>query len=104
MRVFFFIILLAGCGSENSSYNPTPPSQKPPIDLPDDFVLVKAVIDEQCAVSGCHAGAAFVQNGPAFKASSAGVRVGNDSMPKKTGPNYDKYNAEKKKILTDFLK
>jgi hypothetical protein len=54
-------------------------------------------------VSGCHAGAAFLQTGAAFKGSSSKARIENDSMPKRSGPNYDRYNSAKKQAMLDYL-
>ena len=102
MRVFLCLFFLVGCGNEPSGTE-APPAP-PPVVVPGAFAKVKVVIDEQCANAGCHAGAGFVQNAAAFKASSAKVRIANGSMPKRSGPNFDLYSDVKRKILLDFLK
>jgi len=108
MRFFLCLLLLVGCG-DGDSYDdrpaPVDPSPPGPSPKPSEWTaVVKPIVDEQCATAGCHAGAAFVQTGAAFKASNARVRISNDSMPKRQGPNFGLYNATKKKILLDYLK
>ena len=100
MRVFICLLFLAGCGDDSSvkEYPATPVVVQPV-----DFAEAKAVIDEQCANAGCHAGDSFIKTAEAFKASSAKARIKNRSMPKRSGPNYNLYSAAKKKILLDFL-
>ena len=100
-----FLLLMVGCGIEPSGETPCPTPNKPipPSPRPVSFAVAKVVIDEQCAVSGCHAGAAFTQNAAAFKDSSSRQRINSGNMPKKSGPNYAIYNSTKKQILLNFL-
>jgi hypothetical protein len=66
------------------------------------FANVKPIIDEQCALSGCHAGAAFLQSGEAFKASSSAQRINSGNMPRQNR-NSGQYNDQKKNLLLEFL-
>ena len=96
------LFIMVGCGNDPSGETSTPePSPLPP--KSDGFAAAKVVIDEQCAVSGCHAGAGFTQSGPAFKNSTARQRINSGNMPKKSGPNYAIYNSKKKQILLEYL-
>ena len=101
------IFLMAGCGSDPSYRDnkptPGPGTPGPSPSRPVTFAQVKPIIDEQCAVSGCHAGAAFTQNGAAFKNSTSRQRINSGNMPKKSGRNYPIYNSAKKAILLDYL-
>ena len=101
------LLLMVGCGVDPSgeAHDQTPAPLPAPLPSPSpiSFAVATVVTDEQCASSGCHAGAGFLQNAAAFKASSARQRINAGNMPKKSGPNYALYNSAKKKTLLDFL-
>lgn len=102
MKILICIIFLVGCGMEPSgSYKEPAPTDPQPPSGTVTFAQAKVVIDEQCA--SCHEGAAFIQTGPAFKASTSRQRINSGNMPKKSGRNYPIYNNAKKKILLDYL-
>ena len=113
--VCLFTFGFVGCGSDvkeervvrkepHGKPAPRPrPRPGPGTGDPVSFRDVKPIIDKHCALSGCHAGAGFVANGPAFKASSSLARISSDSMPLRSSPNYGSYGANEKNKLMGFL-
>ena len=105
MRIIAIAIaaLFLGCGMEPSGKEKDygqPPSQPEPDPWSDE---IQGIVKEQCALSGCHAGASFLDNGSAFKASSSLRRIESGSMPLQSSPNYGLYNATKRRKLIDYL-
>jgi hypothetical protein len=81
--------------------DPQPPIPPGPADPWRDEI--KALVSEQCALAGCHAGAGFLRSGGSLKASSSLSRIQSGNMPKKSSPNYGLYNDAKKRAFIDFL-
>lgn len=104
MKILAIVFLLASCGMEpsNRSYEPGPTTTPPPGDGTWNGE-VKALVQEQCALAGCHAGAGFLRTGAAFKASSSLRRIQSGNMPLRSSPNYGLYNAAKKRTFIDYL-
>lgn len=107
MKFIIMIIFLFGCGTEPSK-RPREPRNPggvtpPPSGGDEDWDDIKPLVQEQCALSGCHAGAGFLATGRAMKASSSANLIARDKMPKPQSPNYDFYNAKKKQRLLNYL-
>lgn len=113
MKFVLIALMLFGCGSnptedefvDNRTPEPpgtggTEPEPKPPHK---DWDGVLSIIKEQCALSGCHAGAKFLATGRAFKASGSAQLIRNDRMPKPQSPNYDLWTDKKKSDLLGYL-
>lgn len=64
---------------------------------------VERIVKEQCALSGCHAGAKFLSSERAIKASKSLQVISNGRMPPTFSPNYDLWSDKKKRRLLDFL-
>ena len=60
---------------------------------------VKPVLDQHCALSGCHAGAGFVKSESGFKNSNGPKRVINGSMPPSYSPTYGAFGREEKQAI-----
>jgi hypothetical protein len=106
MKLIILFLFITGCGLDPSgSENVTPPAGPAPRPVPKapSWTLVEPVVKEQCALSGCHAGAAFVQSGAAFKASAAKKRIESGNMPKQSSPNYPLYNTSKRDLMLAYL-
>ena len=107
MKKFLIILFLAGCGIEPSKgpKEPAPPAKPlpPPTAEQEAWDDIKPLVQEQCALSGCHAGASFLATGRAMKASSSAALIARNKMPKQASPNIDFYNDDKKQRLLDYL-
>ena len=104
MKIFLVFFFLIGCGlspERNEKVVQLPPTSTP---TNKSFETVRPLIMEQCALSGCHAGSAFLSSGPAFKASRSAELIGNDRMPKRSSPNYDFWTDDKKAALLEYLR
>jgi hypothetical protein len=98
------LAFIFSCGVEPSKSPEKPPSS--PTNPGGQEVTwddVKPIVNEQCALSGCHAGASFLATGRAMKASSSASLINNDRMPKKSSPNYDFWTNSKKSKLLSYL-
>jgi hypothetical protein len=110
MKILIALALVVGCGSERQSYKEVGPGQTPGGQFPggqipgqpESFASLKPVIDEQCALSGCHAGQRFLQTEAAFKASSSLQRITSGNMPR-ANRNSDLWTDEKKQRMISFL-
>lgn len=112
MKAILFMLLMS-CGLEPSEKekiivrDTNPPAQVPGSGGSvgsSNWDLVKPIIDEQCALAGCHAGAPFLQSERAFKASSQSrALIANGRMPLRNSPNYALYNQTKKNALLAFF-
>lgn len=105
---FLFLLLLVGCGLEPSKHDhdypqPQPQAQVPPSGQTDDWTLLRPLIQEQCALSGCHAGASFLATGRAMKASRSAALISAGRMPPRRSANYDLWTDDKKRRLLDYL-
>jgi hypothetical protein len=119
MKLLIFLFVVS-CGSGGQRYREVP-QQQPPGGFGNgggngglgnggnrggggtvSFTTVKPIIDEQCALSGCHAGAAFLESGPAFKASASRQRISSGNMPRQNR-NSGQYSDEKRNLLLQFL-
>ena len=107
MKILAIVFLLSSCGYEPSgkTYEPpqTPQPPQPPGGAANDWAAIKPLVDEQCALSGCHAGAAFLSTGASFKASNSLRRIESGNMPVKTSANYSLYNSAKRRKFIDYL-
>ena len=110
MKTVFILIslMVASCGLEPTErpYRPlpvpAPPGDRdPPGDPWEDEI--KALVKEQCALAGCHAGASYLRSGESFKASSSLSRIQSGNMPKRSSPNFGLYNDAKKRAFIDYL-
>ena len=112
--VLILISLVVSCGLEPAErpYRPQPlpapprpTDQDPPPPGPSDpwNDEIKALVKEQCALAGCHAGASYLRSGESFKASPSLSRIQSGNMPKKSSPNYGLYNDAKKRAFIDYL-
>ena len=63
---------------------------------------IKPLLDEYCL--GCHASAAFLASGSAFKASKAPTRVENRSMPKVGSAQAQKMTDEERAQILAYVK
>lgn len=103
---FLFLVLLIGCGLEPSKHDHGQ-TQPAPVQQPttggDDWADVKPLVQEQCALSGCHAGASFLATGRAMKASRSAALISADRMPPRRSPNYEIWTNDKKRRLLDYL-
>ena len=97
------IACLIGCGTDVKKERvPAPVTEEPP--APGiSFAAVLPIIDKHCALAGCHAGAGFVSNGPAFKSSSSKAKIQADLMPLRSSPNYDSWGDDEKAKLLEYL-
>ena len=100
--------LLASCGYPSGEKSkrepaPAPAPTPPPTTDKGDWPEIKPLVDEQCALSGCHAGASFLATAEAMKASSSLRRIQSGNMPLKTSPNYSLYNSSKRRKFIDYL-
>lgn len=108
-------IMFMSCGTE---YRDRPvPAQPAPAPQPggggntgggggeptNDWADIKPVINEQCALSGCHAGARFLSSGRAFKASNSATLIANGRMPLQRSANYELFTPAKKARLLAYL-
>jgi len=101
--------LLSSCGLDPSGepeYREPRPAA--PVPVPQQPVNpwsseIKSLVQEQCGLAGCHAGASFIASGESFKASSSLRRVQSGNMPLRSSPNYGIYNDSKKRKLIDYL-
>ena len=70
MKILFVFAFLFSCGIEPSGTTyrkPGPTNPSPPTPEPNPWSdEIQGIVKEQCALSGCHAGATFVSTGPAF--------------------------------------
>jgi hypothetical protein len=93
---------------------PVPPAPTPenpgtptptPTPVPDQWEReIKPLVQEQCALSGCHAGAKFLASERAIKASLSADVIANGRMPKTESINYELWNDAKKAKMLAFLR
>jgi len=107
MRYLLLVFLMVGCGMEHGKEKkPYPVVEKPaPEEDPGAWEgRVKTIVQEHCALSGCHAGQALVLSGEAFRANkTVRNRIQRDNMPRKTSSNYGRWTNEEKTILLNYL-
>ena len=99
IRLILFLMFIGCGGTSTKKYVDNPPS--PPGEQTWEDVL--PIVQEQCALSGCHAGAVFISSGAAMKASGAAGRIANGSMPKNSSPNFPIWTDAKKSKLLSYL-
>lgn len=101
---FLILMFLVACGSESPRPRvPKTPTAPQPIPGDEDWNDIKPLVQEQCALSGCHAGAPFLATGRAMKASKSAALIRRGRMPKSSSPNFDLYNNAKKSRLLKYL-
>jgi hypothetical protein len=102
----FFSFLLNGCGTEKvTEIRPAPDPQQPnpnPDNGNGNVITfnrdVRPILDEHCALSGCHGSAPF-QTGDAFKEFGGPNRVIDGSMPPRYSPKYSQWTDTEKDII-----
>lgn len=116
LTILMGLSLLIGCGNDPSGddppdviiHQPPAPPPTPPPGPPEPKPVVWAgdiqnLVKQNCALSGCHAGAGFVTTEGAFKASAAAQVISNGRMPPRYSPNYESWSDEKKLRILKFL-
>lgn len=102
---FLILLFVIACGTEPRQPAPAPTPAPPPSGGDDWETSIKPLVAEQCALSGCHAGASFLATGRAMKASgSSASLIARDKMPKRSSPNYDLWTNAKKAKLLNYLR
>ena len=111
MKVVLFLVALSACGLEPSGKDketivqqPAPPPVILPPDGGVDFARdIKPRNDQHCALSGCHAGASFLQSEAAFLNSRSKLRIGNGTMPPQYSPRFSQWTQDEKDIYTSYF-
>ena len=104
LGLFLFSI---GCGTGPESQGPKPdpdPRELPPIrgDESSFNADIAPILNAECGLSGCHAGANFLQE-QGFKTSNAPKRIINGSMPPSYSPRFDLWTDEKRNAVLDWF-
>jgi hypothetical protein len=107
-------LMIVGCGGSETIVEKPVPQQ--PTNPPDPggnpnpgggavtfSGTIKPLNDKFCALSGCHAGAAFLQTEASFLNSRSKIRVGNGTMPPQYSPNYGQWTQNEKAIYADYF-
>ena len=86
MKILAFIlgVFLIGCGDsyEEKEETKAPVSEVTPVQQAAWDSNVKYIVANNCALSGCHASAAFTKTPGAFLKSSSKAMVSSGNMPK----------------------
>jgi hypothetical protein len=103
--------IIAGCGGQNERII------ERPVMVPGDrgeggsggggaltFSQIQPNLRANCALSNCHAGAAFLSNEASFRRSSSCSRTENDNMPRRNSPRYNQWISDPrlKDSIVDF--
>lgn len=95
---------LSSCGIEKTEMVPAPVT--PPVDKPPGGFSfqrdVKPILDSNCALSGCHANAAFLATEGAFLNSKGPARITNGSMPPSYSPKYGQWSPEQRNTILSW--
>jgi len=105
--------LMVGCGgSETIVENPKPqepsnPNPPNPTDPGGGAITfsgtIKPLLDKNCALTGCHAGAGFLASESGFLNSNSKIRVGNGTMPPQYSPSYSQWTQKEKALFSDYF-
>jgi hypothetical protein len=101
LTICLFLVACGGGGSKKVIQKPGPPP--PPIDNNGEFLSVKPLLDQHCALSGCHSGEAFVEVEVKFLNSRSKIRIGNDTMPPKYSPIFSSWTRREKDIFLSYF-
>ncbi len=105
--LFLVTVYFHGCGTEKvTEIRPAPTPNPQPNPNPggnDGDVIsfnrdVRPILDEHCALSGCHGSGPF-QSGDAFKDFGGPQRVLNGSMPPRYSPKFGQWTDTEKQII-----
>ena len=84
---------------------PEPKEPEDPITEPRiDFLSVSTILQDDCAMSGCHKGAPMFENEDPFFQSDSVRRIEINSMPPRGSPRYNEWNDEKKNLILEAQK
>ena len=108
-----FIGLMVSCGKEEKEtirYVNVPQPQPPPVITPpgggDQLVTwatVRPIIDDHCALSGCHSGTQYLKDEDLFIDSFSKERIANDSMPPPYGSKIGQWNDQLKSTMLKYF-
>ena len=106
--------LIYSCGLEPSekvvekrTVVPPPPipTPTPGPALPPDWREIKGIVQESCAINGCHANSGFLETEAGFRNSNAKARILNGSMPPRYADNYELWqDGTRKQRVMEFLR
>ena len=104
--LFFTLTLtLSSCGDEEKTKRSNPPSPPTPTPAP-SWTEAKAIIDANCALSGCHANGArgdFIDSGVKFKASKAKAKLTSGAMPPPGSAAAQRFSSADRNKLLAYL-
>lgn len=114
MRIVGLVLFMAffGCGTkevikeklvpggEPKQPGPTP---QPPAGGTPTFSTLSGLLQSNCALSGCHAGASFLQSEAGFLNSRSKIRIGNGTMPPQYSPKYSQWTQREKDLMSAYF-
>lgn len=63
---------------------------------------IKPILTDNCALSGCHAGAPMLETAKNFINSNSPKRIINGSMPPSYSPKYGQWTPEDKRVILEW--
>jgi hypothetical protein len=82
---------------------PVTPPVEPPVGGAPSFSQLSKKIEQNCALSGCHAGAPFLQSEAGFLNSRSKVRIGNGTMPPQYSPKFNQWTQADKDLFALYF-
>lgn len=96
------LLWFLGCGSDSKT---DPPVRNDPPQTHEEWSGVQQILQDNCALSGCHANSAFTKEERAFFASAAVKRISNGTMPPTFSPKYSEWtDGDKASVLAFYDK
>jgi hypothetical protein len=96
----FALFFATSCSYDDDGYDD---GGNPPASDPEWTDVIKPILADSCALSGCHANAAFVNSGAAFKASKSNIRIGNNTMPVPGSKGAQAFSADDRTKVLAYL-
>lgn len=105
MRALLLLFVLIACGEDKVETVQLPPAPGP-VPIPGNIsfkVDIKPLIENNCALSGCHANESFTRSETKFLSSQAKARIGNDTMPPQYSPKIGEWGEAQKSVFTAYF-